>query len=164
MASTKLSLQQQSAEWNAANPVGTLVRYWRGAKEGEPTGQGHTKHEATVLGDCAAVVWIEGCSGCIALSHVEVVVWDIRDVERSFAYEFAAGVIESSCTREQVEGDDYEYFDLDSAESCGEPLDLGEEERYLDSRRLLVRHATNPRWVSICDEDEPLTAAEQAGA
>ena len=59
--------------FNKANPVGTVVRYWKGLKEGEPSGVGPTTHEASLLGGHSAVVWIDGCSGCVALSHVEVV-------------------------------------------------------------------------------------------
>jgi len=58
--------------WNAKHPVGTIVRYWRGLCEGEPSGQGPTRHVATVVGG-DAVAWVEGCVGCVALTHVEVV-------------------------------------------------------------------------------------------
>jgi hypothetical protein len=56
--------------FNAAWPVGTVVDYWRGAYEGEPSDRGATRTPAQVLSGHTAVVWIEGCSGCIALSHV----------------------------------------------------------------------------------------------
>lgn len=56
--------------WNRAYPVGTMVQYWRGAKEGEPTGTGATRTEARDFYG-QPVVWIEGCSGCVALTHVE---------------------------------------------------------------------------------------------
>ncbi len=71
--------------FNAENPVGTQVRYWRGERDGEPSGTGKTYTEASVLAYAFAkkrhstssgntpVVWIEGCTGCIALTHVEVV-------------------------------------------------------------------------------------------
>ena len=58
--------------WNAAHPVGTQVRYWRGLKEGEPSGTGATRHAAQVMSGHVSV-WIEGCSGSVALTHVEVV-------------------------------------------------------------------------------------------
>ena len=61
------------AKFNKRNPVGSTVRYWRGYKGGDPTGYGKTKTTAQVLPSGTAVVWIEGCTGCIALSHVEVV-------------------------------------------------------------------------------------------
>lgn len=69
----ELEEQQKCDEFNAAHPVGTLVRYWRGAKEGPPSGEGQTNHTAHVLGTHSAVVWISGCRGCVALSHVEVI-------------------------------------------------------------------------------------------
>ena len=56
--------------WNRANPVGTLVRYWKGIRQGEPSGTGKTTCEAySAYG--TAVVFIEGCSGFVALTHVE---------------------------------------------------------------------------------------------
>lgn len=72
----RLSLDAVLAEvdaWNLANPVGTLVDYWRGVREGEPSGRGRTHWNATILGDHTAVAWIDGCSGCVALSHIRVV-------------------------------------------------------------------------------------------
>lgn len=56
--------------WNNAYPVGTLVHYWRGDKAGEPSGTGKTTTEAQDFYG-QAVVWIDGCSGCVALTHVE---------------------------------------------------------------------------------------------
>lgn len=58
--------------FNARYPVGTRVRYWRGTKQGPPSGEGAVRYAAAVVSDTASV-WIEGCSGCMALSHVEVV-------------------------------------------------------------------------------------------
>jgi hypothetical protein len=58
--------------FNLKHPVGTLVRYWRGEHAGRPSGEGPTTHAADLLGGHTPVVWIAGCSGCIALSHVEV--------------------------------------------------------------------------------------------
>lgn len=59
--------------FNKQVAVGARVRYWRGIKIGAPSGEGETTGPATVLSGHTAVVWIKGCSGCIALSHVEVV-------------------------------------------------------------------------------------------
>lgn len=55
-----------------ALPIGTLVDYWRGEKKGEPSGRGVTRSEVKLLNGFE-VVWIDGCSPFIALSHVEVV-------------------------------------------------------------------------------------------
>lgn len=58
--------------FNAANPVGTLCHYWTFEREGE----GYiaaTRSAAQMLGGHSAVVWLEGVSGCVALSHVEAV-------------------------------------------------------------------------------------------
>lgn len=62
-------------KFNRQFPVGTLVDYWRGAREIDgveltPSGRGRTRSKATVLSGHSAVVWIEGCSGCVALTHV----------------------------------------------------------------------------------------------
>lgn len=65
--------EREVAAFNTKHPVGTRVRYWRGVREGAPSGEGPTHHPASVLGGHTAVAWIEGCSGCIALSHVEAV-------------------------------------------------------------------------------------------
>lgn len=68
---TKQKLEAQAAKWNATHPVGTVVRYWTGLREGEGR-TGATRHAASVMCDHVSV-WIEGCSGSVCLSHVEVV-------------------------------------------------------------------------------------------
>lgn len=58
--------------FNRDFPVGTLVRYWRGVREGAPTGTGRTRSAAWLL--CGhGSVQIEGTSGSIGLQHVEPV-------------------------------------------------------------------------------------------
>lgn len=59
--------------WNAAHPVGTSVRYWpiyppHGIAPVDTT----TRSEAWALGDGSVVVLIEGRSGGVHLSHIEV--------------------------------------------------------------------------------------------
>ena len=56
--------------FNEAHPVGTRMRYWKGLRQGEPTGHAIVRAPASVMGG-SAVVWLEGVSGCVALSHVE---------------------------------------------------------------------------------------------
>lgn len=68
----RILLQREADAWNAKNPVGTRVRYWRGLREGAPTGEAPTRHEAAVMSDHVSV-WIEGCASSINLSHVEVI-------------------------------------------------------------------------------------------
>lgn len=58
------------ATFNARHPVGTPVRYWRGLRAGAGA-VSRTRSAATLMSDHASV-WIEGVSGSIALSHVEV--------------------------------------------------------------------------------------------
>lgn len=57
-------------KWNERFPVGTRVRYWTGLREGIGK-TGLTETQAQLLSGHTAVVWVEGCSGCVALSHVE---------------------------------------------------------------------------------------------
>ena len=77
----------------------------------------------------------------------------MRLAEMSFAYERASGVIETHCPNVEVSGDDYTYYDLSNVEVG---VDVDDEVAYLESRRLLLRHATYPHWVAICDEGEPI--------
>lgn len=63
---------EEAAAFNARAPIGTRVRYWRGVRQGAPSGEGTVRHPAMVQSDHASV-WITGCAGSIALSHVEVV-------------------------------------------------------------------------------------------
>jgi hypothetical protein len=58
--------------FNARVPVGARVRYWRGRREGAPSGEGAVRYPAEEVGGTASV-WIEGCLGSVALSHVEAV-------------------------------------------------------------------------------------------
>jgi hypothetical protein len=70
---TRAELSQAEADaFNAANPVGTMLRYWSGLKEGVPSGLAPISHPATVMCD-HAVIWMRGVSSCHSLTHVEVV-------------------------------------------------------------------------------------------
>ena len=69
LARSTISAKKLAAKWNETFPVGTRVRYWTGVREGLGK-ESVTSHTAQVL--CgAAVIWLQGVSGCIALSHVE---------------------------------------------------------------------------------------------
>jgi hypothetical protein len=65
---TSAELEQQLATW--PHPTGTPVRYWPGAREGEPR-RSSTQGSSTILGGHTAGVFIAG-AGFVALSHVEV--------------------------------------------------------------------------------------------
>ena len=65
-----LHLRQEVDQFNAMYPIGTMVRYWRGVREGDGR-LGQTTSEAFLLGGHTPVVLIDGCSGSVALSHVE---------------------------------------------------------------------------------------------
>jgi hypothetical protein len=58
--------------FNAVNPVGTVCRYWTGAREGAGK-LAPTRTQAQMLSGHTAVVWFEGEAGCVSLSHVEAV-------------------------------------------------------------------------------------------
>ena len=70
----QLSGAHTAESWNAAHPVGTAVRYWpiyppHGIAPHVDT---TTRSEAWALGDGSVVVLIEGRSGGVYLSHIEV--------------------------------------------------------------------------------------------
>lgn len=67
---TAKKLQAEIDRFNEKCPVGSRVRYWTGLREGEGV-ESKTRSEAHVLGKHTAVVWVEGHSSCIALSHVQ---------------------------------------------------------------------------------------------
>lgn len=61
----------EAKAWNATVDVGTEVRFWSGFREG-PGRRSRTRTQAYAMGDHASV-WVEDCSSCIALSHVQVI-------------------------------------------------------------------------------------------
>ena len=50
---------------------GTLVKYWKGIKSGEPSGTGKIKAVGEMCG--SDVAWIEGCRGAVSTTHIEPV-------------------------------------------------------------------------------------------
>lgn len=70
----QLSGAHTAVSWNADHPVGTAVRYWPiyPPIEGVPPRDTTTRSEAWTLGDGSVVVLVEGVSGGVHLSHVEV--------------------------------------------------------------------------------------------
>lgn len=86
-------------EWNHRYPVGTRVRFWPGAKDGEGR-ESVTRSAAQRLGGAGGppVVWVRDYAACIALTHVEPLA-PIEEVTKPWA----AGVIKSmgeACARE----------------------------------------------------------------
>lgn len=65
------SPQDEVNLWNREHEVGTLVRYWTGVPGLTEPKVGRTRSPAEVLSGHTAVVWVEGCRGCVGLSHVE---------------------------------------------------------------------------------------------
>lgn len=70
----QLSGAQTAYSWNAAHPVGTRVRYWPvyPPVDGIPPVDTTTRSEAWTLGGWSVVVLVAGKSGCVHLTHVEV--------------------------------------------------------------------------------------------
>ena len=69
---TPTQMNRAVEKFNAAVPVGTLIRAWKGAKIGNPTLEARVEQPgAFVLSGHTPVVKIPG--DCIALTHVEVV-------------------------------------------------------------------------------------------
>lgn len=66
-----------AAEFNARFSVGTPVFAYPGARpEGDRSGERlvtRTRSAAEVLGGHTAVVWVDGHSACIALTHIDVI-------------------------------------------------------------------------------------------
>lgn len=58
-------------DWNATYPIGTPVLAWPWTRDDEPL-KTHTRTPAWTLGHGAAVVSVEGRTGGIALTHIEV--------------------------------------------------------------------------------------------
>lgn len=81
----------------------------------------------------------------------------LRTIEMTFAYERASSLIDMHCRTVDAGDGSGEYLDLETASA-----DVDDEVAYLDSRRLLLHHERNPRWVSICDEGEPVAEVDRA--
>lgn len=76
-AAEQAELQRRVDEFNARYPVGTPVLAYPGAR---PEDHGdvtrlvtRTRSKATVLGGHTDVVWVDGHSACIALTHIDVI-------------------------------------------------------------------------------------------
>jgi hypothetical protein len=72
LARSAVSQAKLIDKWNRAFAVGTQIRYWTGAREGIGK-TSFTRSTAQLLGGHTAVVWVDGESACVALSHVEPV-------------------------------------------------------------------------------------------
>ncbi|MFF1709249.1 hypothetical protein [Streptomyces sp. NPDC058268] len=70
------ALHRQVARWNAAHPIGTPVSAYPGARPEDDRNDERldtaTRSKAQVLGGHTAVVWVDGHSACIALSHIDI--------------------------------------------------------------------------------------------
>lgn len=69
---TKLErLEAKVAAWNTAHPLGTLVKaYLLTIGDDLHARTRRVRAPAEVLGGHTPVAWIEGVSGCVALTHV----------------------------------------------------------------------------------------------
>lgn len=70
----QLSGAYTAAQWNDMFPVGTRVRYWPiyPPIDSVPPVDTTTRSEAWTIGDGSVMVCIDGKSGGVALTHVEV--------------------------------------------------------------------------------------------
>jgi hypothetical protein len=66
----RLDLREKINRFNKDNPVGSRVRYWTGVREGDGI-LSKVRAPAEILGNHTAVVWVDGRSDCIALTHVQ---------------------------------------------------------------------------------------------
>lgn len=79
-------------------------------------------------------------------------------LEAHFAYEHASSLIDGMTGPAPL--DDYSgpiWHNLEDAD-----CDLSAEVFYLDTRRLVTKHPSNPEWIQIREEHNPLPAADQA--
>lgn len=71
LARSTISKEKLVDKFNKAFPIGTRVRYWTGVREGVGR-ESVTKYAAALVSN-QPCVWVEGVTGCIALTHVEPV-------------------------------------------------------------------------------------------
>jgi hypothetical protein len=75
-AAEQAELQRRADDFNVRYPVGTPVLAYPGCRpEDQPDATclvTRTRSKATVLGGHTSVVWVDGHSACIALSHIDV--------------------------------------------------------------------------------------------
>lgn len=67
---TKAQMERAISEWNAKHSIGTRVRCWPGARDGDSF-VSETVTDARILGGHTAGVYVK-VRGFMALSHVEV--------------------------------------------------------------------------------------------
>lgn len=66
------ALRRQCGAFNLLHPVGARVRAWPGLfREGRSIEGEVREPGAYVLSGHTAVVFVTGCRGCVAISHVE---------------------------------------------------------------------------------------------
>lgn len=91
MSATPTTEFAAARAFNDAHPIGTPVRYWKGVREGAGK-VSTTRTVAQLLGGHTAVVWLNGVSGCIALTHIQPV--DVAELDAAIeAAEATAAVV-----------------------------------------------------------------------
>ncbi len=63
-------LENEVDAFNRRYPVGSRVRYWPSPTRCEDT---RTRSAAEILAEHIAVVWLDGVPGCVALTHITVI-------------------------------------------------------------------------------------------
>lgn len=102
-------------------PVGTSVRYWTGVREGDGR-VSRTRSIVQRLGGHTLVVWVEGESSAIAVTHVEAIDW-LAEVKRLRSHLDEVGRVHNGCPN--AKGDVFcpwcRIFELENPEVDGEP-------------------------------------------
>jgi len=65
------NLEEACAVWNRAHPIGTPVNYWQTAGRFQKPKETRTTSVAWVLNSHEIVVFVEGVSDYVAVSHVQ---------------------------------------------------------------------------------------------
>jgi hypothetical protein len=94
-------------DFNRRVPVGTLVQYGTGSRNGQGA-MGVTTTDARLLGS-TPIVFVEGARGCIALTHIDPVEARLRDLQKRLR---AARFLRDLAARTRSEID--EMFDGDA--------------------------------------------------
>jgi hypothetical protein len=78
----------------------------------------------------------------------------VTDLELSFAYLHARGIITDGCAAADHFSGDVEWYDAEAIDELVPVEDVQDAIAYLTSRKLLLTHPSHATWVAICDEEE----------
>lgn len=75
---------------------------------------------------------------------------ELREIESSFAFEYAAGLIESNCVAERTDSRESDPFDSGWLNLRTSDVDVTDAVAYLQARGCLRTHPVHADWVMIC--------------